>query len=131
MSTWLGVYIKYWLANCISMDLQMIYTLSLARARDSVNSNVTQIHSPKRCKFGKYAVWQHRQLVVGEPKDSVGKWDEAVRNTLPAITAPSRVRQCERTRDKCVCVFPVNEEYTHVIWDMPWKASGSADVMPL
>ena len=100
MSTWLGVYIKYWLANCISMDLQMIYTLSLARARDSVNSNVTQIHSPKRCKFGKYAVWKHRQLVVGEPKDSVGK-RTTVRNTLPAITAPSRVRQCERTRDKC------------------------------
>ena len=100
MSTWLGVYIKYWLANCISIDVQMIHTLSLARARDSVNSNVTQIHSPKRCKFGKYAVWKHRQLVVGEPKDSVGK-RTTFRNTLPAITAPSRVRQCKRTRDKC------------------------------
>jgi len=104
----------------------MIYTLSLARARDPVNSHVTQIHSPKRCKFRKYAVWEHRQLVLGEPKDAAGKRQETVRHTLPAITAPSRVRQCEHTRDKCVCV-----QYTHVICDMPWKASGSTDVMPL
>ena len=83
----------------------MIYTLSLARARDSVNSNVTKILSPKRCKPGKYAGWKHRQLVAAEINYSVGRRKETIRHTLSAIAAPSRVRQYERTRDKCVWVL--------------------------
>ena len=47
MSTWLEVYIKYWLTNCISIGVQLIYTHSLTRARNSVNSHVTQLHSLK------------------------------------------------------------------------------------
>ncbi len=49
------VHVKHWLAYCISIGVQMIYTLSLTRARNSVNSHVTQIHSRKQCKPGKYA----------------------------------------------------------------------------
>ena len=37
-----------WFAFCISIDVQMIYTLSVTRARVSVNIHVTQIHSRKR-----------------------------------------------------------------------------------
>jgi hypothetical protein len=88
------------LACCISIDVQTIYTLSPTRARDSVNSHVTHKHSPKRCKPGKYAGWKDRQLVVDERK--CGRREETVRHTLHAITVPWRVRQCERTRDKCV-----------------------------
>ncbi len=50
-----GVHMKYWLAYCISIGVRMIHTHSLSRARDSVNSHVTQIHSRKQCKPGKYA----------------------------------------------------------------------------
>ncbi len=39
---------KCWFAFCISIDVQMIYTLSDTRARDCVNGHVTQIHSRKR-----------------------------------------------------------------------------------
>ena len=37
-----------WFAVCSSIDVQMIYTPSVTRARDCVNSHVTQIHSLKR-----------------------------------------------------------------------------------
>jgi len=79
------VYIKYWLTYCISVDLQMIYTHSLTRARDSVNSHVTRIHSRKRCKPGKNGGFNHRQVVVAEIKASVGRREETVRHTLAAI----------------------------------------------
>ena len=64
-----------------------------------------KILSPKRCKPGKYAGWKHRQLVAAEIKYSVGRRKETVSHTLAAIAAPSRVRQYEGTRDKCVWVL--------------------------
>jgi hypothetical protein len=81
------------LACCISIDVQMIYTLSPTRARDSVNSHVTHKHLLKRCKFRKNAGLKHRQLVVVEIKPSVGRREETVRGTL---CTP------ERTRSVCV-----------------------------
>jgi hypothetical protein len=36
--------------NCISIDVRMIYTHTLTRARDSVNVNSHVTHSPKRYK---------------------------------------------------------------------------------
>ena len=80
-----------WLAFCISIDVQMIYTLSVTRARDSVNSHVTQIHSRERCKPGQYAGWQLLQLVASKRKASVGRREETVSQTLAANAAPSRV----------------------------------------
>ena len=41
MSTCLGVCIKYWLAYCISIHVQLIYTHTLTRACDSVNSHTS------------------------------------------------------------------------------------------
>jgi hypothetical protein len=76
------------LACCISIEVQMIYTLSPTRTRDSVSSLVTHKHLPKRCKPGKYAGWKHRQLVAVEIKPSVGRREETVRHTLHAITVP-------------------------------------------
>jgi hypothetical protein len=73
-----------------------MYTLSLARARDSVDSHVTQIHSLKQFKFGQYAVWKHQQWIILEKKVSVGRREETVRHTLEVIAAPSRVRQSVR-----------------------------------
>ena len=42
-----GEYIKYWFACYISIDVQMMYTLSHTNAGDSVNRHVTRIHSLK------------------------------------------------------------------------------------
>jgi hypothetical protein len=39
-----GVYIKYWLAYCISIDVQMIYTLSLAHATLSTATSHKYTH---------------------------------------------------------------------------------------
>ena len=104
------VYLKYWLAYCISIDVQIIYTHSLTRARDSVNSHITQIHSRKRCKPGQYAGWQLLQLVALKRNASVGRREETVSQTLPAIAVPSRVRQCECARvTVCVGAFPVQQ----------------------
>ena len=36
-----------WFAFCISIDVQMMYTLSHTNAGDSVNRHVTRIHSLK------------------------------------------------------------------------------------
>jgi hypothetical protein len=95
-----GVHVKYWLAYCISTGVQMIYTHSLTRARDSVYSHVTQIHSRDRGKPGKYAGWQDRQLVAVDIKDSVERREERVRNTSVAkglrecVSASARVPVC-------------------------------------
>jgi hypothetical protein len=106
------VYIKYWLAYCISIGVQMIYTHSLTRARDSVYSHVTQIHSRDRGKPGKYAGWQLLQLVAVKRKASVGRREETVSQTLAANAAPSRVRQCECARvTVCVGAFPVKQYF--------------------
>jgi hypothetical protein len=78
----------------------MIYTLSLTRARDSVNSHVTQVHSRKQCKPEKYAGWQDRQLVAVDIKDSVERREERVRHTSVAkclrecVSASARVPVC-------------------------------------
>ena len=40
-----GVDIKYWFAYCISIDVRMIYTHTLTRARDSVNENSHVTHT--------------------------------------------------------------------------------------
>jgi hypothetical protein len=76
------------LACCIYIDVQMIYTLSLTRARDSVNTHVTHKLLHKPCKPGKYAGWKHSQLVVFEIKFPVGRREETVKHTLHAITVP-------------------------------------------
>jgi hypothetical protein len=73
------------LAYCISIDVKLLYTHTLTRARDSVNSHVTRIHSRKRCKPGKNGGFNHRQVVVAEIKASVGRREETVRHTLAAI----------------------------------------------
>jgi hypothetical protein len=66
----------------------MIYTHTLChtltRARDSVNNHVTQIHSRKQCKSGKYAGWQDRQLVAVDIKDSAERREETVSHTSVA-----------------------------------------------
>ncbi len=82
------VYRKCSLTCChmISVDVPMIYTHYLTRARDSVNSHVTNIHSPKICKTGKYAGRINRQLVAGEIKGSVGRWEETVRHALECVS---------------------------------------------
>ena len=91
------VHVKYWLAYCISIGVQMIYTLSLAR---TVNIHFTQIHSRKQCKPGKYAGWQDRQLVAVDIKDSVERRKETVRHTSVAkclgvcVSASARVAVC-------------------------------------
>ena len=82
----------------------MIYTHSLChtltRARDSVNNHVTQIHSRKQCKPGKYAGWQDRQLVAVDIKDSVERRKETVSHTSVAkclrvcVSASARVPVC-------------------------------------
>ena len=95
-----GVHMKYWLAYCISMGVQLIYTHSLTRARDFVNSHITQIHSRKQCKPEKYAGWQHRQLVAVDIKDSVERREETVRHTSVSkclrvcVSASARVAEC-------------------------------------
>ncbi len=94
------VHVKYWLAYCISLSVQKIYTLSVTRARDCVNSHVTQIHSRKQCKPGKYAGWQDRQLVAVDIKDSVERRKETVSQTSVAkclrvcVSASARVPVC-------------------------------------
>ena len=82
------VYVKYLLVYCIYIDVQMIYTLSPTRTRNSVNSHVTHKNLPKRCKSGKYAGWKHRQLVAVEIKCPAGRREKTVRHTLHAITVP-------------------------------------------
>jgi hypothetical protein len=92
---------KHLLAHCISIGVQMIHTISLChtltRARDSVNNHVTQIHSRKQCKPGKYAGWQDRQLVAVDTKDSVERREETVSHTSVAkclrvcVSASARV----------------------------------------
>jgi hypothetical protein len=92
---------KHWLAYCISIGVQMIYTHSLChtltRARDSVKNHVTQIHSRKQCKPGKYAGWQDRQLVAEDKKESVKRREETVSHTSVAkclrvcVSASARV----------------------------------------
>jgi hypothetical protein len=51
-----GVYIKYWLAYCISIDVQMIYTLSLAHATLSTATSHKYTHlsdvSPENTSAG-------------------------------------------------------------------------------
>ena len=47
---------------------------------------------------------QRGQLVVVKPNFPVKRREEKVRHTLEVIAAPSCVRQCECTRDKCVQV---------------------------
>jgi hypothetical protein len=79
----------------------MIYTHSLChtltRARDSVKNHVTQIHSRKQCKTGKYAGWQDRQLVAEDKKESVERREQTVRHTSIAkclrvcVSASARV----------------------------------------
>ena len=88
------------LAYCISIDVKLLYTHTLTRARDSVNSHVTQVHSRKQCKPEKYAGWQDRQLVAVDIKDSVERRKETVSQTSVAkclrvcVSASARVPVC-------------------------------------